>query len=99
MNAERWQKFSLAQQMGNIGSEVSRALSLREKGDRENMEKSLWRAIELVDLTISDKRWIKRGVEFMRLREVVCDLLLGNNIYKTKPEVLKNYFLIFALNR
>jgi len=26
-------------------------------------------------------------------------LLLGNNIYKTKPEVLKNYFLIFALNR
>lgn len=95
---ERWQKMSLAQQMGNIGSEVNLSISLKEKGDKENMEKSVFRALELIDLTISDKRWKGRLHEIFRLREIVCDTFLGENIYKTKPEFLKNYFLFFALN-
>ena len=96
--SEKWQKFSLNQQLANIGSEVSRAISLREKGDKENMEKSVFRALELIDLTISDKRWRGRLSEIFRLREVICDIFFGENTYKTKPEFLKNYFLFFALN-
>ncbi|MCX6718319.1 MAG: hypothetical protein NTY81_01805 [Candidatus Staskawiczbacteria bacterium] len=95
---KRWQEMSLAQQMGNIGSEVSRALGLRQKGDKENTDKSFFRALELIDLTIADKRWKNRSSEIFKLREVICDLFFGENIFKTNPESLKNYFLFFALN-
>lgn len=98
MISEKWQKFSLSQQLANIGSEVSRALSLKQKGKKENMERSVFRALELIDLTILDKRWNGRLHEIFRLREVVCDLFLGKNIHNTKPIFLKNYFLFFALN-
>lgn len=94
----KWQKFSLSQQLANIGSEVSRAESLKQKGDTENMEKSFFRALELIDLTIEDKRWKNRLYEIFRLREIICDLFIGENNFKTNPEFLKNYFLFFALN-
>ncbi|MEK7658277.1 MAG: hypothetical protein AAB352_00225 [Patescibacteria group bacterium] len=98
LDAERWQKLSLSQQLANIGSEVSRASSLRQKKDKENMDKSFFRAIELIDLTIADKRWKNRLSEIFKLREIVCDLFFGENVFKTNPEFLKNYFLFFALN-
>jgi len=99
LDVARWQKLSLSKQLANIGSEVSRALGLKEKGDKENTEKSLFRVLELIDLTISDQRWEGRRNEIFRLREVVCDIIFGNNIYKTDPKSLKGYFLFFALNR
>lgn len=93
----RWQELSLAEQMGNIGAEVSRVIHWHEKGDQESKEKALWRALELLDLTISDKRWQGRLLELCRLREIICDLFIGNNTYKTSPKSLQNYFLFFAL--
>lgn len=98
LDVERWQKFSLSQQLANIGSEVSRVSSLKQKGDKENMERSFFRALELIDLTIADKRWKGRLSEIFKLREIICDLFFGKNIFKTNPEFLKNYFLFFALN-
>jgi len=98
LDIERWQKLSLSQQLANIGSEVSRVLSLQQKGDKENMDMSFFRAIELVDLTIADKRWKSRLSEIFKLREIICDSFFGENVFKTNPEFLKNYFLFFALN-
>jgi hypothetical protein len=98
LDIERWQKLSLSQQFANIGSEVSRALGLKQKGDKENMDKSFFRVLELIDLTIADKRWKNRVSEIFKLREVICDLFFGKNDFNTNPESLKNYFLFFALN-
>lgn len=95
--AGRWYKLSFAEQMGNIGSEVSRAIYRQQIGDEEDMKKSAWRALDLMDLTISDRRWQFRLFEPLRLREVFCDLFFGNNNYNTSPNLLKNYFLFFAL--
>jgi len=54
----RWFELSLAQQLGNIGSEVGRAR--RSCG---NDEAKFWnaaaRALDLFYLTLSDKRWSK----------------------------------------
>lgn len=98
LNVERWQKLSLSRQLANIGSEVSRASSLKAKKDKENMEKAFFRALELIDLTIADKRWKNRLTEIVKLREVICDSFAGENTFHTQPEFLKNYFLFFALN-
>jgi hypothetical protein len=98
LDVVRWQKLPLGKQLANIGSEVSRAYSLKQKGDKENTNKSFFRAVELIDLTIADKRWKNRVSEIFKLREVVCDTLYGENLFHTNPESLKNYFLFFALN-
>lgn len=94
----KWHKLSLAKQIANIGSEVNRAIYWRKRGDKKNQEMAIWRALELVDLTISDR---KRSVclfdEIVRLREVLCDIFLGNNTYGTPIKRLQDYFLFFAL--
>lgn len=93
MNLEKWEKLSLAAQMGNIGSEINRVIYWNELGDKEEMKNSLWRVLELIDLTIVQR---KRG-EISRLREVICDIFLDKNNYKVSTKNLKEYFLNFAL--
>ncbi len=91
-----WQKFSLAEQLGNIGSEISRALNWRDK-DQKIYEKAIDRALELLDLTISDPRWQNRLKEIVRTRELLGDAILGGKEYKTSLEDLDRYFFYFAL--
>jgi len=58
---------------------------------------ALERALELFDLTIADRRLTRgRRREVLRAREVVCDFLVGDNVYRTTPESLDRYFLAFA---
>ena len=95
---ERWQQFSLMEQMGNIGSEVDRAITWRQKGNALLASKALDRAIELLDFTIADPRWRTRGLkELTRVREILCDVFMGDNVYNTPPEFLSKYFYSFAV--
>jgi len=91
----QWQKLSLAEQLGNIGSEVSRAARWEDKD-----EKLFWgaveRALELFDLTLSDLRWKGRHWEIARAREVFCDAVYGGKLYKSSLQNLTHYFDIFA---
>ncbi len=91
----RWYFFSLAEQLGNIGSEVNRAIQAR--GDATRFGNAIERALELFDLTLSDPRWRKRLKEIARARELFCDAALGNFEYNTSLEDLNAYFFYFAL--
>ncbi len=93
MIKEKWLKMSLAQQMGNIGSEFSRMISLKQKGDLKNAQNSFDRVLELLDLTISQRK----NRELFKLREIICDLFLNKNNYNVSSEYLKKYFINFAL--
>lgn len=97
MDAQKWYSFSLAGQMANIGSEVARLVNLKELGKKEAMEKSLVRALELIDLTLADARWRSRLREVARLREVLADFCLGRGFFVVSGTILENYFLPFAL--
>jgi len=97
MTKQKWQKLSLVEQLANIGSEFNRVLYWQKVGDMENKERAAWRVLELLDLTISDKRWQKRLSELVRLREVICDFFLGERIYNISPKKINDYFLSFAL--
>lgn len=94
--AGRWEEFSLAEQLGNIGSEVSRARNWKDK-DKRSFESAVWRALELFDLTLQDHRWLGRLREINRAREIFCDVAFGNNNYGFTLEDLDRYFLRFAL--
>lgn len=91
----RWFTLSLAEQLGNIGSEVNRVI--RARGDKTSYDHAVVRALELFDLTLSDSRWRKRLKEIARARELFCDAAWGNSEYKTSLEDLNTYFFRFAL--
>ena len=96
MNTATWQKYNLYQQLGNIGSEISRALSWEKSRNNENRQKALERTLDLLDLTINDIRWKKKRKELLRLREVTSDQIT-NNIYNINLENLLNYCIDFAV--
>ncbi len=95
--AGRWQTFSLAAQLGNIGSEIERGLRALTRHNATEQNLALDRALELFDATISDPRWNQRTRELTRAREVVCDYFYGGNRYQSSPEWLSAYFLAFAI--
>ena len=92
----RWFNLTLAEQLGNIGSEVGRALASRKNNQKQREENALDRAMELTDLTISDSRWASRLKELTRGREVLADWFYGDNIYGSTPENLEKYYYYFA---
>ena len=97
--AMRWRTFSVAQQLGNVGSEVGRALKWRTR-DPRIAEGALHRALELIDLTLDDPRHrasAARLREICRAREVLLDFLIGNNLYGSTEATLRRYFDAFAL--
>lgn len=93
--AGRWHTLSLAEQLGNIGSEISRAR--KAQGDERRFSSAIARAFELLDLTISDLRWRKRLKELLRIREAIGDATLGGKEYGTTLEDMDRYFYQFAL--
>jgi hypothetical protein len=82
--------------MGNVGSEVSRALRWQGR-DRALSESAVERALELLDLTIQDSRWRNRLKELARAREILCDAFLGGKEYGSSLADLDRYFFQFAL--
>ena len=54
--AGRWATMTLAEQMLNIGSEVSRANRWQSKGNIEQCHRAADRALELLSLTIDAQR-------------------------------------------
>ncbi len=92
----RWGTMSLAEQLGNVGSEVGRMR--RWAGRDERLATGAFeRALELIDLTLSDPRWRSRLREIARSRELLCDAAAGGGTYGTTLEAMDRYFLAFAM--
>jgi hypothetical protein len=93
--AEGWFKLSLVEQLGNIGSEVSR--SIKARANHARYWGAISRALDLFYLTVADPRWKGRRREILRVRELFCAAALGSDEYKTSLEDLDKYFHYFAL--
>src|SRR3989344_9141680 len=94
--AGRWHTLSLAEQLGNIGSDVGRAG--RPQGqDDARFRGAVDRAFELFNLTLADPRWHGRLREIGRAYEVFCDAVLGGTEYGSSLADLEGYFMQFAM--
>ena len=98
-DTQRWMQLPLAQQLGHVGSELSRARHWESNGDPISREKALVRALQLLDLTLDDKRWRPRLKELARLREVISDGLCEQKNYEVSSEALEQYCTRFVLER
>ena len=89
---KNWVEQSLAYQMGNIGSEVSR--SLKNKDNPRRFTGCFNRALELFDFTIlamQEKKEYAKLREVCRAREEFCDYFNGNSFH-TNPVKMQRYY-------
>lgn len=96
LKPERWFRFTLMEQLGNVGSDVDRAINWKNKGNSEFSRLSFERALELIDLTKADPKNKGRLREICRVREALVDYFAYDNVYKTSDEFWHKYFYNYA---
>ncbi len=99
-SAKRWHTLTLMEQLGNVGSEVDRAIRAHETRNVARFDNALARALELFDLTAADDRWRGgRRREILRAREEFCRLFFAPDVPAQSTQGLRRYFLAFAASR
>ena len=102
LTKEKWESVSFFAQMSNIGAEIGRTINWRNK-DKKISESAFYRGLELLDLTIADRKNRNKLKELCRLKEILADYFCFNNVYKSNDMQLNNYFYVFnyanAVNR
>lgn len=94
----RWAEMSFSEQMGNIGSEISRAVRAKSRGNTERMVGAAERAIELFELSIDCNAGSRgRLKELCRGKEEFCDYIFGGNSFETDAARMLYYYDQFAL--
>jgi len=98
LTPDRWGALTLAEQLGNAGAEVGRAIRAHEGGTARRLVSNLDCALAQLDLTLADPRWAgHRRREIARAREVVGDLLAGDNVYRSTPASVERWFMAYAV--
>ncbi|MEK7099284.1 MAG: hypothetical protein AAB916_02105 [Patescibacteria group bacterium] len=93
----RWREYTFDEQMGNIGSEISRAHNQQDH-DEQAYNLAVALALQLVDFTLDDPRWEdERRKEIIDARERIYDAFTGGKKYGTTWEELDEHFLTFAV--
>jgi hypothetical protein len=95
--AGRWKELTFVEQMANIGSEIERALAWRAKGRPDYGIRAFERALELLDLTVSDPKNRGRLRELLRVREALADHFWFDNSYRSSDQAWQSYFRFFLL--
>lgn len=95
VDIEKWNQMSIFEQMGNIGSEVGRALAAKRRGDTDSVRGALYRGMDLLDITAV--YWAGkqpgRAREILRAKEQFGEAILTD---KNDPD-LENYFMQYAI--
>ena len=94
--AGRWFELTLAEQLGNIGSEYYRATKAKTINNGDRYNSACDRTMELTELTLSDKRWHNTPAlkELCRMKEQLAYFLYDQQ----QPDLgLQKYFDGFAV--
>lgn len=97
LTLERWNSYSLAFRMANIGADASRCMRYKKKGELIDAKIALERMLELIDATVADP-YLKRSSrrEILRTREAFIDFILFDNEYQSTDTQWENYFNYFS---
>lgn len=91
----KWAEMNIFNQMGNIGSEVGRALSAKRQGKHDRCRAAFYRGLDLIDETA--RLWANQkraGLkELLYARELFAESVTTNKIDPT----LEAYFMQFAI--
>lgn len=91
-----WAKRPLAEQMANVGSEVIRAITWKNKKNAAYATLAFYRALELADLSLDCNHRPSAIREIARMREALVDYFAGENIYGSSDKNWISYFNAFT---
>lgn len=95
LSIERWFKFSLLEQLANVGSDIERTVKWKQKGNLEYSNAAFERALELLYFTVEDPKNRHQLREIVRAREALIDHFMYNNEYNTTDAQWQKYFFQF----
>ncbi len=92
---EAWARLDIFNQMGNIGSEVGRALTAKHQGKTERSMSAFYRGMDLINATIEAWSSQKGSAipELLRAREQFARSILTDQ----EDPTLERYFMQFAI--
>lgn len=94
-NTDKWAGMDIFNQMGNIGSEVGRALHAKRQGKLKRSQSAFYRGLDLIDETA--QLWAtenKVGLkELLYARELFAESMTTDKVDLT----LEAYFMQFAV--
>ena len=95
---ERWAQLTFNEQMGNIGSEVGRAIIAHRSGNQVRKARAIDRAIDLfsatVEVTVGTK-YSYRLKEVLRARDEFLRLFYDGT-FDADADKIERYFMYFA---
>ena len=92
----KWGKMPIAEQLANVGSEVERTISWKEKGNEDYSQKAFFRALELLSLTKGSIKERSKLKEISRVYELLADHFSGENRFSTTDDLWRKYFYPFT---
>jgi len=95
---ERWAGLTFNEQMGNIGSEVGRAIIAHRNGNAERETRAIDRAIDLFSATaeaLIGTEYSYRLKEVLRSRDEFLRLFFDNT-FEYDADKIERYFMYFA---
>jgi hypothetical protein len=94
---ERWAELSYYEQLGNIGSEVGRAIAAKRNGKESRMESAIERALDLFSATVEVnlKLYPHRLQELLRARDEFLRLFYDGT-FDSDADAIEHYFMNFA---
>lgn len=98
IDREHWATLSIFEQMGNIGSEVGRAIKATRAGKESRAQNAVDRAVDLLDATVETLVAEKKpGVkEVLRAREEFLRLFFDDT-FGQDADNIERYFTQFAV--
>jgi hypothetical protein len=97
MDRAHWAKLTFYEQMGNIGSEVGRAINARKTGKEQRVQSAIERALDLFSATaevnLTDAP--NRVREVLRARDEFLRLFYDNT-FESDADKIEAYFMNFA---
>ena len=93
-----WARYSIFEQMGNIGSEVGRAIKAHRSGNARREQGAIDRALDLLDATVE---YLARE-KSPRLREVLLareefTRLFYDGTFESDADAIERYFTNYAI--
>jgi hypothetical protein len=96
--AGRWHQFTLATQLGNIGSEFERASRSFTANNESRFRAASDRLYELLNLSASDPKFsLVQRREITRLRESISETFFGSTQTEISRNGLSRYFYHFGV--
>lgn len=92
----RWFEMTLLEQLGNVGSEIGRAAKWKNK-NQKIYEGAVFRALDLMQLTIADSKHRNRLHELTRANEMIGAAFYEEKSANETFEKLEKYFNQFAV--